>query len=120
MSLLAADSVSVSRAGREVLSDVSFTLDDGELVGLVGPNGSGKSTLLRAIAGLLGYTGRIEIEQEDARLLSPQDRARALAFLPQARDIHWPLSVEALVALGRMPHLRGASRSPDFRFVPSA
>lgn len=50
---LAAQKISVDRAGRRIVDRVDFTLSDGEAVIVAGPNGAGKSTLLRAIAGLL-------------------------------------------------------------------
>ncbi len=50
---LVADQISAMRAGRTVLSGVSFALSDGQGLLLTGPNGSGKTTLLRVIAGFL-------------------------------------------------------------------
>ena len=50
---LAATDLAVERAGRRVLSNISFRVEGGDLLTVTGPNGSGKSTLLRAIAGLL-------------------------------------------------------------------
>ncbi len=49
--MLYAEQVSKSYGGLNVLSEVSFTIGDGERVGLVGPNGAGKTTVLRLIAG---------------------------------------------------------------------
>jgi iron complex transport system ATP-binding protein len=42
--------------------------------------------------------------------MSETDRARAISYLPQGQDVHWPLNVERLVALGRLPHLAPFSR----------
>ena len=50
---LVVDGLSVARAGRRVLSDVSFALRAGDVVAVVGPNGAGKTSLLQAIVGLL-------------------------------------------------------------------
>ncbi len=54
---LTATGLSVSRGGRPVFADLSFTLETGSLLAVTGPNGAGKSTLLRLVAGLLKPTG---------------------------------------------------------------
>jgi len=87
------EGVSVALGGRRVVEGVSAAIRAGELVGLIGPNGAGKSTLARAIAGL------IPIETGSIALAGP------LAYLPQERALHWPLTVERVVALGRLPSL---------------
>lgn len=104
MSLIAVSGLNVSLGGRPVLSDVSFSVAGGELVGLIGANGAGKSTLLRAALGLVPGHGGIEIAGRDAASMKARERARHIAYLPQEREIAWPVTVETLVALGRDPH----------------
>ncbi|HET9233427.1 MAG TPA: ATP-binding cassette domain-containing protein, partial [Candidatus Eisenbacteria bacterium] len=54
--------LSFRRNGRPVLHDVSFEIEEGELVGLIGPNGGGKTSLLQTLLGVLGpYEGEIRI-----------------------------------------------------------
>jgi len=103
--LVEARAVRVVRAGRAVLEDIDAVLDGGEFLGLIGPNGAGKSTLLRALAGLQPATTG-EILYCGARLttLPPDERARHCGYHAQAPELHWPLDVASIVALGRLPH----------------
>lgn len=104
MTLLTANGLHVSLGGRAVLNDPSFHVGEGEFVGLIGPNGAGKSTLLRAVLGLIEARGDIAISGQDATSMSARERARRIAYLPQEREIGWPVSVEMVVSLGRAPH----------------
>jgi iron complex transport system ATP-binding protein len=111
---VAIESLSVDLGRRSVLRDVSATLAAGELIGIVGPNGAGKSTLVRAMLGLVSPRGgSIRVDGADIASLSGRALARALSYLPQGQTLHWPLSVERLVALGRLPHLGPLSRLTD-------
>ncbi|SDT19206.1 ABC transporter ATP-binding protein [Bradyrhizobium canariense] len=101
---LTAQGVSVSLAGRTVLSNISLSLSSGHLVALVGPNGAGKTTLLRALAGLLPSSGAIRVGSDALSSLSLRDRAKRFAYLPQGHIVHWPLPARDIVALGRYPH----------------
>jgi iron complex transport system ATP-binding protein len=105
MSAVAGIGLRVVRGGRAILDDVDFEARAGELVGLLGPNGAGKSTLLRVLAGVLpAEGGRLTLRGRDPAGIDRQGRARELAYLPQAAECHWPLAVEEVVALGRLPH----------------
>ena len=53
MSAVAFDDVTLTLGGRNILSAVSLSIEDGEFVGVLGPNGAGKTTLMRAALGLL-------------------------------------------------------------------
>ena len=108
MTLLALDNLTVRRGACPVVDHVSLTVAEGEFVGLIGPNGAGKTTLLRAALGLLPATGHSSLW-----VLAPKARARAAAFLPQGREIAWPVTVETVVALGRGPHLGQGAGAVD-------
>ncbi|MFQ5937871.1 MAG: ABC transporter ATP-binding protein, partial [Acidiferrobacterales bacterium] len=75
------------------------------LVGLIGPNGSGKTTLLRVLLNLQSVvSGHVRLDDQDLHAINRRAIARRVAYLPQGGDCHWPLTVERLVALGRLPH----------------
>jgi len=57
--ILKYEHVDISYNGVKVIKDVSFTVDEGEILGIVGESGSGKSTLIKAAMGLLGDTGMV-------------------------------------------------------------
>lgn len=100
-----AQGVHVALRGREVLSGAWLTAAPGEVTALIGPNGAGKSTLLRGLARLLAPShGMVTL---DGRRLGEWEAgafARAVAYLPQDRTVHWALNVRAVVGLGRLPH----------------
>ena len=105
MTLLALSGLSAELGRKTVLRDVALTVKEGEFVGLIGPNGAGKSTLLRAVLGLTPSQGNIELGGRAAASMSASQRAKLVSYLPQEREIAWPVTVERLVGLGRAPHL---------------
>jgi iron complex transport system ATP-binding protein len=106
-------SVGVTLGRREVLNDISADFAPGTLTGIVGPNGAGKSTLARAILALVPVSGHVRIDGVDAAAMPRADLARRIAYVPQGQILHWPLTVERLVGLGRLPHLAPMSRISD-------
>ncbi len=97
---------------RPVLSDIDLQLDAGEFVGLLGPNGAGKSSLLRCMAGLLPPdNGHIHLDDRPLNALPRMQRARQIAYLEQDADCHWPMMVEDVVALGRLPYRLATRRN---------
>ncbi|OQA55247.1 MAG: Hemin import ATP-binding protein HmuV [Candidatus Omnitrophica bacterium ADurb.Bin277] len=106
MKLIETEKLDVSLDGMTILNDVSFWIGKGEVVGLVGPNGAGKSTVLKALIGaLLPDKGTIRIFGKPVREVSRRTLARKLGYLPQENEVHWPLTVERVVAFGRIPYL---------------
>ncbi|WP_238364272.1 ABC transporter ATP-binding protein [Mesobacterium pallidum] len=109
--MLTLDALTVRRGTCPVVDSVSLTVGKGEFIGLIGPNGAGKTTLMRGALGLLPAEG-----QSSLAALPVAERARQVAWMPQAREIAWPVSVETVVALGRTPWLpRGGRPRPEDR-----
>jgi zinc/manganese transport system ATP-binding protein len=103
--LLRLDGVGVRLGGREILNDVSFTIEAGEFTGLIGPNGAGKTTLLRVILGLQPVTtGSVLI---DGAPRAAHDAS--IGYVPQKLSIEpdMPLRVRDVVSLGIDGHRFG-------------
>lgn len=110
--MLSAESLGVVRGGSEVLRDVSAQFAPGQITAIVGPNGAGKTSLLMALAGLLEpASGAVLLEERALATIDPRQRARSIGYLPQNGDVAWDVSIETLVALGRMPHGDGQSEA---------
>ncbi len=80
---------------REVVQDLSISIESGEVVGLLGPNGAGKTTAFYMIVGLIGCgRGRIVLNGRDVTRLPVHRRARlGLGYLPQEASVFRKLSV---------------------------
>ena len=109
--MLRIENLSVSYGTRCVLMDVSLEVNSGEVVALIGPNGAGKSTLVRAVSGVIQVeSGRIRSNDflrpsENLLSLSPMQRARSLAVVPQAASMPPAFTVWETVLMGRTPYL---------------
>jgi iron complex transport system ATP-binding protein len=105
MTLLEVSGLSVNFGTVPIIRDIDVNFRAGELLGLIGPNGAGKTTLLRASCGLLRAAGgSIRFLGKSLQQTGSRELARNLAYLPQRSEVHWALSVEDLVLLGRLPH----------------
>lgn len=115
MTVLQLDQFRVLRGEQVVIHETTLSIGPNECVGLIGPNGAGKTTLMRGALGLLPHDGRSSLAA-----LPPKTRAKHVAWLPQQREIAWPISVERVVALGRIPHLpHGKALRPEDRTAVS-
>ncbi|MFK8078934.1 MAG: ABC transporter ATP-binding protein [Granulosicoccus sp.] len=113
----------VRRQQKNIVDSVSLHVRAGEVLGLIGPNGAGKSTILAAMAGIeTPDSGSILIDTDNIGALQPHERAQKLGWLEQHGTVHWPLTVERLVMLGRIPHLPpwGNPTETDLRAVDIA
>jgi branched-chain amino acid transport system ATP-binding protein len=94
--VLRLEDLSVQRAGRTVVHDVSLEIPPGEVTTLLGPNGAGKSTLVLAVAGVLRPSGgTIRLGDEDLTRQRPEKiRAAGVAVVPEGRRMLQDLTVE--------------------------
>ncbi len=86
------------------LNGISCSLYSGGITAICGPNGAGKSSLLACLAGLLEQgTGEVSLDGRSLASMRSTARAQAIGYLPQVPQVAWDVSVETLVALGRVP-----------------
>lgn len=96
MNILEVKNLSVNYDGIKVLSNISFSVEEGKTVAIIGPNGAGKSTLFKALLGLLDYEGQIVWHKK------PE-----MGFVPQRFDFDKtiPMTVKEFLLL----HMKTAS-----------
>jgi iron complex transport system ATP-binding protein len=93
------------RTGEPVIRGASLSLERGTLVALIGSNGSGKSTLMRLLAGLLTPDrGELLLDSAPFSALPLRQRAREIAWVPQASPLTFPFTVLEVVLTGRTPY----------------
>ena len=101
MHVVEIDRLSYAYSGSLVLDDISFTISEGDLLGMIGPNGAGKTTLFSCMLGLLGgYAGTIRIFGQDIR--KDSKIFKKIGYMPQRKTIerNFPATVEEIVSLG--------------------
>ncbi len=103
--------VSCSYGAWPVLNGLNFAVGQGEIMGIVGPNGSGKSTLLRAMSRVLPpRQGQVMLQDRDLYKMEARQVASQVAFVAQESGNEFPFTVEDMVMMGRMPHLKRFQR----------
>ena len=114
MSALSTDNLCKTYRGRRVVSDVSVSLERGEVVGLLGPNGAGKTTSFCMIVGLIRPdSGSVLLGENDITSLPMYRRARlGVSYLPQEASVFRKLTVEGnlLAILQSLPLSRRERR----------
>jgi branched-chain amino acid transport system ATP-binding protein len=100
--MLRVSEIEVRYKGIPIIHNVSLEVRRGELVAVVGSNGAGKSTLLKTIAGALHPSkGAVTFEDREIhRLATPDVVRRGITYVPEARSIFGPLTVEENLELG--------------------
>jgi len=102
MSLLTGDGIHSGYGDMEVLHDVSFRIEEKEIISIIGPNGAGKSTLLKTIFGLLKPTkGSVTFKGNSITGLTPDRIVRlGMAYVPQVENVFPSLTVHENLEMG--------------------
>lgn len=116
MRLLEAKGINIAFSGTQVLHDINFSLDAGEINCLCGENGAGKSTLVKVLSGIYAhYSGEILIDGKAVQIKTPTDAVRhGIYAVQQHRDLAPTLNaVENIFLCNEKFHDR-RSRRIDF------
>ncbi len=100
MDRLTCNQFSVFYGKKTVVDNVTFSIEPGQLVALLGPNGCGKTTLMKGICGLARSQGQCLLQGEDFLSLSPSEKSRRLAYIPQRTTMTFSISVLDMVLMG--------------------
>ena len=94
--MLKLENISAGYEGKQVLNDITFNIQKGDIILLSGGNGSGKSTLLKAIFGLIPlWSGNVFLNDEDITKLNPSQKlAKRISYIPQKDFLFENLTVE--------------------------
>ena len=102
--ILEVNNLSFSYSKKEILNNVSFKLDEGEIVAILGKNGVGKTTLLEILLSIKkAKTGSIILNNKNLEEYSSKEKAKLIAYVPQILD-ETSLTVFDFLLLGRMPY----------------
>lgn len=105
-SLLHIENLSVGYGKNAVLRDISFSVNRGEIIGLIGRNGTGKTTLLRTLGGLqTPVAGEITIDGKNLFAINQRARASLVSIVLTQRIVLQGINVRTLLEMGRFPAL---------------
>jgi branched-chain amino acid transport system ATP-binding protein len=117
---LAVENLCAWYGAAQILYDVSFAVDRGEVVALMGHNGAGKSSTMKAIMGLIARrSGTVRFNGRDISGLKPFEIARlGIGFTPEDRRIFSELTVLENLDIGRQPPHRFEDGAPAPVWTP--
>ena len=105
MSFFTVDHLCAGYGKKNILSDLSFSLDDGHMIGVLGANGCGKTTLLKCICGILPHKGECTLLGEKLEFLSAKQISQRCSYIPQRSGISIEISTLDVVLMGFNPKL---------------
>jgi iron complex transport system ATP-binding protein len=105
MSSLTFRNLTVRYGKRTAIEAFSDAVKPGEWLCLIGPNGAGKSSILRAAAGLVAYSGEVEVDGAPLAIRSARRRAELVAYVPQSPELPADMTGLEYVLLGRTPYI---------------
>src|SRR5690606_19507834 len=106
---------------KEVVKDVTVSIEKGKITSFIGPNGAGKSTLLSMVSRLiLKDEGENYIDGQDITKGKSRELAKKNSILKQSNHVNLRLTVRELVSFGRFPYSQGRLTEEDWKHVDEA
>ncbi len=106
-----------------ILEDLTFSIEEGEFIGIIGPNGSGKSTLLRTLGKLLPlHSGTLYFKGRLLKDWKRKELAKEIALVEQELPLVFGYTIEQLVLMGRFPYLKAwqTESEKDYEIIEEA
>jgi urea transport system ATP-binding protein len=118
--MLAIDNLNVGYGQSGVIHDLSFKVENQEILAIMGRNGMGKTTLLKSLIGILpSKSGSIKLEDREMTGLLPYERVRAgISFVPQGRMIFPTLTVRENILTGARGNISGSVWDEIYTLFP--
>lgn len=111
---LSVEGISFCYRSENVVSDVSFEAQEGQIIGILGPNGSGKTTLLKCMNRVLKpKAGTVLIDGSDYREMTRREIACQVGVVPQSANANFPFTALDIVMMGRTPALERFQRESE-------
>ncbi|GHV56862.1 iron ABC transporter permease [Synergistales bacterium] len=117
---VAVSDLRLSMGRHEILKGVSLDAPRGSFLCIVGRNGAGKSTILKCIAGVIKGAGEIRIDGRNVSSLSPPERSRLVAYVPQSAPSDVPYTAREFLEMSRYPWRSISNPSEDRRAIDDA
>ncbi len=110
------------KSAKKALDSLNFSIEKGEIIGIIGPNGSGKTTLIKAISGLVEYEGSIKLYGEEIKSIPRIELAKKIGVMAQEFSPIYDARAVDIVEMGRTPYtnLFGDLSDRDRKYVDFA
>lgn len=106
---------------KNVVNDVSVSVEKGTITSFIGPNGAGKSTLISMVSRLIAKDeGDITIDGKDITTQKNNEMAKKISILKQSNNLNLRLTIRELVSFGRFPYSQGRLTKEDWEKVDEA
>lgn len=106
MSILNIENLSAGYGKKTIISEISLTVNEGQIIGVLGANGCGKSTLIKAVCNGITSSGSIVIDGFNIKSLSEKELSKICSYVPQRSGLSIDISVFDTVMMGFYPYLK--------------